>query len=76
MIYVSTFVMSLWIFANILQDLHDVHDRFQNLTKTIAHYNSTTRIDQNKIQRSHITPIGIFLVFIPEQTPVEQLCMI
>lgn len=50
-IYVGTFVMSLWIFANILQDLHDVHDRFQNLTKTIIHCNSTAHINQNKIQR-------------------------
>lgn len=40
-ICVGTFVVGLWILANVLQDLHDVHDRLQNLTKMVRDCNST-----------------------------------
>lgn len=45
---VGTFVVGLWTLANVLQDLHDVHDRLQNLTKMVGDCNSTG---------SHVTPI-------------------
>lgn len=33
MSYVGTFVISFWILADILQDLHDVHERLEDLKK-------------------------------------------
>lgn len=36
--YVETFIMILWILADILQDLHDVHDRLQDLTQMLHHH--------------------------------------
>lgn len=36
--YVETFFMILWILADILQDLHDVHDRLQDLTQMLHHH--------------------------------------
>lgn len=35
--YFSTFIMSLWVFADILQDLHDVHDCLQDLKVMITY---------------------------------------
>lgn len=34
--YFSTFIVSLWAFADILQDLHDVHDCLQDLKAMIT----------------------------------------
>lgn len=34
----GTFIVDFWILADILQDLHDVHDRLQDLSKMIQRY--------------------------------------
>lgn len=35
---VATFFMSLWILADILQHLHEIHDCLQDLTKTLYNH--------------------------------------